>query len=292
MSKRVKRTRFLSVAMGLAIALAIGAVIVYLLMPREDLVQFASAAPVQSGSKATVRDFASLPDWSGIWMQSTDQDQGDVLPYKPEWESAYREFVDGVVKTGKFTDPLTVGYTGGIVRMMSPNRGLQFIVRPEQVWIIHERPDVRYIYTDGRPFPPADELWPTFEGYSVGHWEGDTLVVETRSIMGGVPINRTGAALSGSATVHERIRKIDERTLQSEITIEDPVAFTKPWQITRRYTKRDEQHPRMDNVHSLENQRNPLVDGQTTVVLEADTSSPYPPDLRRYAVPKFPLSSP
>ena len=274
--------------MGLAIALAIGAVIAYLLMPREDLVQFASAKPAQSGTKGTLPDFASLPDWSGIWMQSTDQDKGDVLPYKPEWEAAYREFVNDVVKTGKFTDPLTVGYTGGILRMMSPNRGLQFIVRPEQIWIIHERPDVRYIYTDGRPFPPPDELWPTFEGYSVGHWEGDTLVVETRSIMGGVPINRNGAALSGSAIVHERIRKIDERTLQSEITVEDPVAFTKPWQVTRRYSKREEQYPRMDNVHSLENQRNPLVDGQTTILLEADTSSPYPPDLRRFAVPKFP----
>jgi hypothetical protein len=283
--------RVLSVAMGLAIALVIAAVIVYALMPREGPTRFAAVTPAQSApaSKA-VRDFSSLPDWSGIWMQTSDQDTGDVLPYKPEWQAAYAEFLDDVVKAGKFTDPLTVGYTGGIMRMMSPNRGLQFIVRPEQVWIIHERPDVRYIYTDGRPFPPADELWPTFEGYSVGHWEGDTLVIETRSIMGGVPINRTGAALSGSATVHERIRKIDERTLQSEITVEDPEAFRKSWQLTRRYIKRDEQYPRMDNVHSLENQRNPLVDGQTTIVLDADTSSPYPPDLRRFAVPKFPQS--
>ena len=160
----------------------------------------------------------------------------------------------------------------------------------EQVWIIHERPDVRYIYTDGRPFPPPDELWPTFEGHSIGHWEGDTLVIETRAIKGGVPINRTGAALSDTATVHERIRKIDDRTLQSEVIIDDPVAFTRPWTFTRRYTKRDEQYFRMENVTSLENQRNPLVDGQTTIVLDADTSSPYPPDLRRYAVPNFPRS--
>jgi hypothetical protein len=278
------------IAIGSAIAGIIAVAGLYAVMSQTGLVQSVVGSAQSAPTNSAVRDFASLPDWSGIWMQATDQDASDVLPYKPEWAAAYRDFLDTVVKTGKFTDPLTVGYTGGIVRMMSPNRGLQFVVRPEQVWIIHERPDVRYIYTDGRPFPPPDELWPTFEGHSIGHWEDDTLVIETRAIMGGIPINRTGAALSGSATVQERIRKIDDRTLQSEVTVEDPVAFMRPWTFTRRYTRRDEQYFRMENVTSLENQRNPLVDGQTTIVLDADTSSPYPPDLRRYAVPNFPRS--
>ena len=279
-------TRGRNAAPWFAAAGVVGAASIYAYgwMAAEPIVVPAQSAPASERAAK----FAALPDWSGIWMQTTDQDVGDVLPYKPEWEAAYRQFVDTVVKPGKFTDPLTVGYPGGIMRMMSPNRGLQFIVRPEQVWIIHERPDVRYIYTDGRPFPPSDELWPTFEGYSIGHWEDDALVIETRSIRGGIPINRTGAALSDSATVQERIRKIDEFTLQSEITVEDPVAFTKPWTVTRRYTRRDEQYPRMENVPSLENQRNPLVDGQTTIVLNADTSSPYPAELRRFAVPRFP----
>ena len=198
------------------------------------------------------------------------------------------------MRQGKFVDPLTVGYPGGIMRMMTPARGLQFALRPEQVWIVYERPDVRYIYTDGRPFPPPEELWPTFEGYSIGRWEGDTLVIETRSIKGGIPIDRTGAALSDSATVHERIRKIDARTLESQITIEDPVAFTGPWKVTRRYTKRNEEFPRMENVSSLENQRNPLVNGETQIILadQDDVTSPYPSDFRRFAVPKFPQAQP
>ena len=278
----MKRLR--NVIIGLAIAAIVAVAGIYAVMPETGLP--AQSAPVGNA----LRDFTSLPDWSGIWMQTSDQDARDVLPYKPEWEAAYREFLDTVVKPGKFADPLTVGYPGGIMRMMSPNRGLQFVLRPEQVWIIHERPDVRFIYTDRRPFPPSDELWPTFEGYSIGHWEGDTLVIETRSIRGGIPINRTGAALSDSTTVHERIRKVDERTLQSEITVEDPVAFTRPWKVTRRYTKRDEQYHRMENVPSLENQRNPLVNGETQIILadEDDITSPYPPDIRRFAVPKFP----
>jgi hypothetical protein len=261
------------------------------------------AAAAESTIDEKVKAFAALPDWTGIWMgrgDVLDQSRGvvsvtsnpnarDYPPYKPEWEQAYRKFLDTVVRADKFIDPLTVGYPGGIFRMMDAVRGLQFVLRPEQVWIIYERPDVRYIYTDGRPFPPKEELWPTFEGYSVGHWEGDTLAIETRSIRGGIPIDRTGAAFSDEVHLLERIRKINDRTLQSEITIEDPVAFTGPWKVTRPYTKRQEKYPRMENVSSLENQRNPLVNGQTGILLDADASSPYPPEIRPFAVPGFPF---
>jgi len=254
-----------------------------------------------------VKKFAALPDWTGIWMgvgttlfdqsagarslNANDPNARDFPPYKPNWAAAYDKFLNDIVKTGKFSDPLSLGYPGGMMRMMSPARGLQFVLRPEQVWIIYERPDVRYIYTDGRPFPPNDELWPTFEGYSIGRWEGDTLAVETRSIRGGIPIDRTGACLSDEARVTERIRRTDARTLQSDITIEDPIAFTAPWKVTRRYTKRDEEYPRMENVSSLENNRNPVVNGETKILLagDSDASSPYPDDIRPFAVPRFPF---
>ena len=263
------------------------------------------AARAADTAAERARAFAALPDWTGIWLgrgNLFDQSSGainagaapnarDFPPYKPGWEAAYGDFFKNVVLTEKFTDPLTIGFPGGIFRMMTPARGLQFVLRPEQVWIIYERPDVRYIYTDGRPFPPDDELWPTFEGYSIGHWEGDTLVVQTKSIKGGIPIDRSGAAFSDRVSCLERIRKIDANTLQSEITIEDPVAFTRPWKVTKRYAKLDEQYPRMENVSSLENQRNPLVNGETTVLLgdeTPDVSSPYPQAMRRLAVPQFP----
>ena len=263
-----------------------------------------SAAP-SAADKA--KAFAALPDWTGVWMgvgttlfeqkagaaslNANNPNARDFPPYKPAWEAAYTAFLNNVVKQEKFSDPLSLGYPGGMIRMMSPARGLQFVLRPEQIWIIYERPDVRYIYTDGRPFPPKDELWPTFEGYSIGHWEGDTLVVETVSLRGGVPIDRTGAALSDEARVTERIRKTDNNTLQSDINIEDPVAFTAPWKVTRRYVNRREQYPRMENVSSLENQRNPVVNGETKIILagDADPSSPYPPDIRPFALAKFPF---
>jgi hypothetical protein len=264
----------------------------------------ANAATASSANAAAA--FAALPDWTGIWtsagttlfeqkngtrVNANDPSARDFPPYKPQWEAAYQKFIDDVVKTGKFSDPLSLGYPGGMIRMMSPARGLQFVLRPEQVWIVYERPDVRYIYTDGRPFPPKDELWPTFEGYSIGRWEADTLVIETRSVRGGIPIDRTGACLSDEAQLVERIRKADDHTLQSDITIEDPIALAAPWKVTKRYNKRREQYPRMENVSSLENQRNPVVNGETKILLagDSDASSPYPDDIRPFAVPKFPF---
>lgn len=258
----------------------------------------AADVPLTDQAKA----FAALPDWSGVWMgtgtlferpgnPNADRTLRDNPPYKPAWEAAYSKFLEEVVRPGKFLDPLTVGYPTGMLRTMAPARGIQFVVRPEMVWVIHERPDLRYIYTDGRPFPPKDELWPTFEGYSIGHWEGDTLVVETVSMMGGVPLDRTGLVLSDQAKVTERIRKIDARTITDEITIEDPVAFTRPWTITRRYTKRNEQYPRVESVSSVENQRNPVVGGTTQILLAddlAESNSPYSDDLRPFSVPKIP----
>ena len=258
------------------------------------------APPAQPRSSETrVKAFAQLPDWSGIWYGTGtlfDQSRGgrnpngvgnnrDFPPYKPEWEARYTDFIEKMVKTGKFVDPLTLGYLGGFPRTMAPARGLQFAITPEQVWVVYERPDVRYIYTNGRGHPPDDELLGTFEGHSIGHWEGDTLVVDTVGIKGGVVIDRTGLQFSSAVHIVERIRKTDEMHLEDVLTIEDPIAFTKPWVVTRRYTRNTDKDGTMENVSSLENNRNPIVNGETTVVLDTrfNPDDVYPPDLKPFA---------
>jgi hypothetical protein len=228
---------------------------------------------------------------SGETSPNTNRNARDFPPYRPDWEAAYEEFLENVVRVGRYSDPLSLGYPPGMLRNMSMPYGIQIIVRPEMVWVIHEGPQVRYIYTDGRPFPPDDELWPTFEGYSIGHWEGDTLVIETVSVKGGIPVDRTGLVFSDEMRVTERIRKTGETTLVNEITIEDPIALTGPWTVIRNYNKREEQYPRMENVSAFENQRNPIVNGITTTLLADeidDSDSPYPPEVRALSLPNIP----
>jgi hypothetical protein len=261
-----------------------------------------AAPPQPKSSPERVKKFAELPDWSGIWYGTGtlfDQSKGgrnpngvgnnrDFPPYKPDWQARYDKFLQNVVIPGKFVDPLTLGYLGGFPRMMAPARGLQFLVTPEEVLVVYERPDVRYIYTDGRSHPPDDELFPTWEGHSVGHWEGDVLVVDTVGIKGGIVIDRTGLVFSDQVHITERIRKTSEMALEDVLTIEDPVAFTKPWVVRRTYRKSTEKDPTMTNVSSLENNRNPIVNGETTVVLDTSTfnvDDVYPPDIKPFATP-------
>jgi hypothetical protein len=125
------------------------------------------------------------------------------------------------------------------------------------------------------------------EGHSIGHWEGDTLVIDTVAVKGGIALDRTGMVFSGEAHFVERIRKINDTTLEDQITIEDPVAFTEPWVVTRRYHKLEDPEAYMANVKAVENDRNPVVDGKVTMMLgaegfEFDPDAVYPPNVAAF----------
>jgi hypothetical protein len=85
----------------------------------------------------------------------------------------------------------------------------------------------------------------TWNGYAIGHYEGDTLVIETRHVRGWESadlqrwLDRLGHPFSDELRVVERIRRIDAETLQNEITIDDPVAYTRPWTTTMTYRLRE-----------------------------------------------------
>jgi hypothetical protein len=90
--------------------------------------------------------------------------------------------------------------------------------------------DIRQIFMDGRPAPPRDAQ-PWWAGYSRGRWDGDTLVVETTNFrdLGWLDVN--GAPLTSDATVTERFRRPNAGTLEIDVTIDDPRAYTRPWTV-------------------------------------------------------------
>jgi hypothetical protein len=101
----------------------------------------------------------------------------------------------------------------------------------------------RIIYMDGREFPEVPLH--TWNGYSIGHYEGDTLVIETRHIIGWVSegvqrwLDRLGHPFSDEVIVTERIRRIDDETLENRITVDDPIAYERPWTGVMTFRKRD-----------------------------------------------------
>jgi hypothetical protein len=88
---------------------------------------------------------------------------------------------------------------------------------------------VRQIFTDGRPLPKDAEPW--WYGYSAGHWDGDTLVVETTGFRDDVWLDVEGSPLTSAGKMTERFRRVNYGNLEIEITVDDAKAYTKPWTV-------------------------------------------------------------
>ena len=106
----------------------------------------------------------------------------------------------------------------------------KFIQIPGQIAILDEyNASYRQIFTDGRPMPVDPQ--PSWQGYSIGHWEGDALVVQTMGFRDDIWLDSAGSPLTESSKMTERFRRPNFGTLEIDITIEDAKAYTKPWTI-------------------------------------------------------------
>jgi len=118
-----------------------------------------------------------------------------------------------------------------------PRMWAHFVMRkviqtPDSLMILDEyMSQYREIFLDGRALPKDPE--PMFKGYSVGRWEGDTLLVETIGIKENW-FNGEGYPLTDQARVIERIRRVNYGNLEVEVTVDDPTVYTKPWTRTIR----------------------------------------------------------
>jgi hypothetical protein len=96
---------------------------------------------------------------------------------------------------------------------------------------------LRHIYMDGRTLPPQGDPQPFWYGYSVGRWEGDTLVVETNNLRGAEDgpsdgwLDVNGSPYSREAKFTERFRRLNYGQLQVDMTVDDPKSYTKPWTV-------------------------------------------------------------
>ena len=102
---------------------------------------------------------------------------------------------------------------------------------PKQLALLYEvNAMYRQIFTDGRPFP--EDPTPTWNGYSVGAWEGDALVVRSQGFRDDLWIDTGGSPMSDIAKMTERITRPNYGTLNIELTIDDPKNYTKPFTVS------------------------------------------------------------
>ena len=125
----------------------------------------------------------------------------------------------------------------GMPAMMGMAYGMEVMQNESKITFFSEHQDaLRRVWLDGREASQAILNDPTYAGYSTGHWEGDTLVIDTVAITTKSFID-SSSPHSDRMTVHERIRQVGPDILEDQITVRDPVALEEPWQITRTYRR-------------------------------------------------------
>jgi hypothetical protein len=151
----------------------------------------------------------------------------DGLPYQP-WAS---DLVKKRMADNSKDNPDAHCLPMGFMQFHTHPEPRKIIQNPGVIVIIYEaNSGLRQIFTDGRTLPGKDaEPW--WYGYSVGKWEGDTLVVETTGFLDGGWLDVRGSPLTEAGKVTERFRRPNYGTLEIEVTVDDPKAYTKPWTV-------------------------------------------------------------
>jgi hypothetical protein len=150
----------------------------------------------------------------------------DGLPFQP-WAA---DLVKARRAANSKDDPQSRCLPRGGLRILTDGLLKKIIQVPGMVVILTERnASYRQIFTDGRPL--VTDPNPSWNGYSSGKWEGDTLVVETTGFRDDMWLDSSGSPLTSAAKVTERFRRASFGKLEIEITVNDPKAYTKPWTI-------------------------------------------------------------
>lgn len=199
-------------------------------------------------AKGKYAQLNELPDWSGVWNNVSGYDYAVIpgeppnpAPYNPEYAArmaAQQRRADAAIAAGGSPPERKGGGTcpwPGMPNLDFTPYGFEFLFTPGRVTMLWSAYSMsRRIYTDGRKFP--DELVKSYNGLSIGHWEGDTLVVHTKGLRDWT-YEDVGMLYSDAMEIDERWRLVEPNRMMLEITMTDPKVFTRPW-ISRRYYER------------------------------------------------------
>ncbi len=162
------------------------------------------------------------PSTRGVIIDPPDR----TLPYQP-WARAER--INREEPYRGYDDPTAHCFVAGVPRSMYVPSPVQILQPPGYVVMLFERMSWRIVPLDGRAHIPDNiRLW---QGDSVGHWEGDSLVVDTTNMNGKTWLNEVGDVVSHAEHIVERFIPTADGKITYRATVTDPIAYTKPWTI-------------------------------------------------------------
>ena len=219
----------------------------------------ASAQERRGPQGDTYSSIARLPDWSGVWVLPWQEFAAENVrnldpknPGAPQLTPASAAILSANRPVllrdagGTVVGVNTPSTPASTVQVCAPQSmptvmrwafATEFLFTPGRVTILLEQGStIRRIYTDGRGHSADPD--PSYVGESIGHWEGDTLVVHTKAIS---PQARLFLVVpsSGQMQITERLHRIDTNHLQIDTVVEDPIALKMPWRYTRIYERSD-----------------------------------------------------
>ena len=214
-------------------------------------------------------------DWTGVWKRvgsiafdpANKPETRENPPYRPDWQARYEVALKSAERGQFNADPTASCVPPGMPRLMNMVYPMEIIQKPDQLTIVAEwESQVRRIFLDGRPHP--QDMDATFNGHSVGHWEGKTLVVDTVGLRADTVFDQSGIRHSDKLHIVERFTLTAPDTLIDELSADDPVAFFHPWVVKKTYKRTPGEQ--MQEYVCEENNRNPIgADGAPTTILKA-----------------------
>jgi hypothetical protein len=185
---------------------------------------------------------AKLPDWSGVWTPVVTDQVAQEKSNPPPWKPQIAKQIEHMYAEEEAGRPFPIidhcFPTGMPSWMLITHNAFEILVTTGRVTILGEGDGnrLRRIYTDGRPHPADPD--PSFHGHSIGHWEGDTLIVDTVAVLPQVYLavnEAVGVPNNGDMHIVERLHLQGPDTLLDDLQINANKLLSKPWNTTRKY---------------------------------------------------------
>jgi hypothetical protein len=194
--------------------------------PKEAAAKEIAAAPPATPAAPANREIIPLSvRQSQFWNLGASFPDG--LPFQPWAAELHRQRVAENSRDNPDAHCLPLG----LMQLHTHGQPRKIVQTPGVIVIVYEaNSGLRQIFTDGRSLPTDPQPW--WYGYSVGKWEGDTLVVETAGFRDLGWLDVEGSPLTTSGKLIERFHRVDFGHLDIDITIDDLKAYTKPWTVT------------------------------------------------------------
>jgi hypothetical protein len=209
--------------------------------PSHDIPRTAEGRPNLTAPAPKKAD--GQPDLSGIWHRirparapGGPEFGNTVTYYMPEGSKVpFRPWAEELFNQRRYHDlgagrPSERCLPHGILGAMLPDVPFKIVETPGLTILLHEQLNqYRQIFTDGRKHTP--DANPTWYGYSIGKWEGDTFVVDSTGFNDRTWLDDSGHPHTDAMRTLERFRRVDFGHMDLEVTIDDPKAYSKPWSV-------------------------------------------------------------